>query len=103
MNLGAFGVKLGMTRVFLKDGTAVPVTAIRVPKHTVVAIRTVEKDGYNAVQVGAFESKEKKLTKPELGHLKKAGVKLLRRLRGVQGGKPTGLPSGTGANCGGPF
>jgi large subunit ribosomal protein L3 len=41
----------------------------------------VEKDGYNAVQVGALETKEKKLTKPEIGHLKKAGVKLLRRLK----------------------
>ncbi|MFZ8859487.1 MAG: 50S ribosomal protein L3 [Thermocrinis sp.] len=81
MGLGAFGIKLGMTRVFLKDGTAVPVTAIKVPKHTVVAIRTVEKDGYNAIQLGAFETTEKKLTKPEIGHLKKAGVKLLRRLK----------------------
>jgi large subunit ribosomal protein L3 len=47
----------------------------------VVAIRTVERDGYNAIQVGAFETTEKKLTKPEIGHLKKAGVKLLRRLK----------------------
>jgi large subunit ribosomal protein L3 len=103
MSLGAFGIKLGMTRVFLKDGTAVPVTAIRVPKHTVVAIRTVEKDGYNAVQVGAFETTEKKLTKPEIGHLKKAGVKLLRRLKEFRVEKPTGLPSGTGTDGGRPF
>ena len=81
MAIGVFGIKLGMTRVFLKDGTAVPVTAIKVPEHTVVAIRTVEKDGYNAVQLGAFETTEKKLTKPQIGHLRKAGVPLLRRLK----------------------
>ncbi len=81
MSMGLFGIKLGMTRVFLKDGTAVPVTAIKVPKHIITAIRTLEKDGYNAVQVGAFEVKEKKLTKPEIGHLKKAGVVLVRRLK----------------------
>jgi len=81
MSVGLFGIKLGMTRVFLKDGTAIPVTVIKVPKHCVTAIRTLDKDGYNAVQVGAFEVKEKKLTKPEIGHLKKAGLVLVRRLK----------------------
>lgn len=73
MGLGAFGIKLGMTRVFLKDGTAIPVTAIKVPKHTVVAIRTVEKDGYNAIQLGAFETTEKKTNKARDGSFKEGG------------------------------
>lgn len=81
MAIGLIGKKLGMTRVFLKDGTAVPATLIHIEPNYVVAIRTLEKDGYSAVQVGAFKAKEKHLTKAQLGHLKKAGVILLRRLK----------------------
>ncbi len=81
MAIGLMGKKLGMTRVFLKDGTTLPVTVIEVPPHVVVAIRTPEKEGYSAIQLGAFPAKEKHLTKPEIGHLQKAGVKLLRVLK----------------------
>lgn len=81
MAIGLIGKKVGMTRVFLKDGTAIPVTVIEIPIHTVVAIKTVEKDGYSALQLGAYPAKEKHLTKPEMGHLQKAGVRLLRRLK----------------------
>ncbi|ADC89252.1 50S ribosomal protein L3 [Thermocrinis albus DSM 14484] len=81
MPIGLIGTKVGMTRVFLKDGTAVPVTVIKIEPNYVVAVRRQEKDGYNAVQVGAFPAKEKNLTKPELGHLKKAGLPPLRRLK----------------------
>jgi len=59
-----------MSQRFREDGTVVPVTLVYAPKATVVQVRTKEKDGYSAVQVGAFSKKEKNLTKPELGHLK---------------------------------
>ncbi|QWK19776.1 MAG: 50S ribosomal protein L3 [Hydrogenobacter thermophilus] len=81
MAIGLIGKKVGMTRVFLKDGTAIPVTLIEIPPHTVVAIKSIEKDGYSAIQLGAYSAKEKHLTKPEMGHLQKVGVRLLRRLK----------------------
>ncbi len=80
MSIGLIGKKIGMTRVFLRDGTSVPVTVIEVKPNYITAIKTPEKDGYTALQVGAFEDKEKHLTKPELGHLKKVG-KILRVLK----------------------
>ncbi|WPM32325.1 50S ribosomal protein L3 [Hydrogenobacter sp. T-2] len=80
MAIGLIGKKIGMTRVFLKDGTSVPVTVIEVKPNYITAVRTPEKNGYTAIQVGAFEDKEKHLTKPELGHLKKVG-KVLRVLK----------------------
>ncbi|RMH81146.1 MAG: 50S ribosomal protein L3 [Acidobacteria bacterium] len=81
MAIGLIGRKLGMTRVFLKDGTVLPVTVVEVKPNYVVGIRSQERDGYSAVQVGAFSCKEKHLTKAELGHLSKAGVQLLRELK----------------------
>ncbi len=80
MAIGLIGKKKGMIRVFLKDGTAVPATVIEIKPNYITAIRTKEKDGYLALQVGAFEGKEKHLTKPQLGHLKKVG-KILRVLK----------------------
>ncbi len=80
MAIGLIGKKIGMTRVFLKDGTSVPATVIEVKPNYITAVRTSEKNGYTAIQVGAFEDKEKHLTKPELGHLKKVG-KVLRVLK----------------------
>ncbi len=80
MAIGLIGKKVGMTRVFLKDGTAVPATIIEIKPNYITAIKTTEKDGYTALQVGAFEDKEKHLTKPQLGHLKRVG-KVLRRLK----------------------
>jgi len=81
MPLGLIGEKVGMTRVLLKDGTAIPVTVIKFPINYVVQVKSENtKDGYNAIQVGAYEAKEKHLTKPLIGHFKKHGVPLLRRL-----------------------
>ncbi len=80
MAIGLIGKKVGMTRVFLKDGTSIPATVIEIRPNHITAIRTSEKNGYTALQVGAFEGKEKHLTKPELGHLKGVG-KVLRRLK----------------------
>ncbi|WP_457599878.1 50S ribosomal protein L3 [Hydrogenivirga sp.] len=81
MGIGVIGRKLGMTRVFAADGTAVPVTVVQVPTNYVVQVKTPEKDGYSAVQVGAIEAKEKHLTKPLLGHFGKKNVRLLRYLK----------------------
>ncbi|MBE5780547.1 MAG: 50S ribosomal protein L3 [Clostridiales bacterium] len=73
--------KLGMTRVFQDDGTVVPVTVLEAGPCYVVQKKTLEKDGYEAVQVGFNAGREKLLNKPEKGHLKKAGVGLMRLLR----------------------
>ena len=64
------GKKLEMSQRFKDDGTVVPVTLVYAPKAAVVQVKAKEKDGYKAVQVGAFPKKGKKLNKPELGHLK---------------------------------
>ena len=81
MNKAIIGKKLGMTQVFLKDGTMVPVTVVKAGPCTVVQKKTVERDGYNSVQLGFEEVAEKKLNKPELGHLKAAGVQPLKILK----------------------
>ena len=73
------GKKLGMTRIFTDDGTAVPVTVIEASPNKVTAIRRSERDGYDAVQLaGDPVAPEDKLTKAELGHLKKAGAPAMR-------------------------
>ena len=68
------GKKVGMTQVFQEDGTRVPVTVIEAEPNTVTAVRAPDRDGYAAVQVAAIEVEERKLNKPKLGHLKKAGA-----------------------------
>ena len=68
------GRKVGMTQVFQEDGTRVPVTVVEATPNTVTAVRVPDRDGYAAVQVAAIETEERKLTKPELGILKKAGA-----------------------------
>ena len=78
------GKKLGMTRLFKEDGTAVPVTVIEAGPCSVVAIRTQEKHGYNAFQIGYGERRENLFTKPELGHFKAVGVNPTRYLREVR-------------------
>ncbi|HHM24375.1 MAG TPA: 50S ribosomal protein L3 [Bacteroidetes bacterium] len=79
--VGLLGRKLGMTRVFSEDGQNIPVTVIEAGPCFVSQIKTPEKDGYSAVQLGFLEKKEKNATKPLLGHFKKANVKPLRVLR----------------------
>jgi large subunit ribosomal protein L3 len=74
------GKKLGMTRVFTEDGTAVPVTVVECAPNKVTAIRRADRDGYDAIQLAALPVEEGKLTKPELGHLKKAGAGGMRTL-----------------------
>jgi large subunit ribosomal protein L3 len=68
------GKKVGMTQVFQEDGTRVPVTVIEAEPNTVTAVRAPDRDGYAAVQVAAIAVEERKLNRPRLGHLKKAGA-----------------------------
>jgi large subunit ribosomal protein L3 len=74
------GKKLGMTRVFTDDGTAVPVTVIEAAPNKVTALRKADRDGYDAVQLAGDPVAEEQLTKGELGHLKKAGAPAMRTL-----------------------
>lgn len=77
---GLIAQKLGMTRVFDDEGQHVPVTVLKVDAVQVVARRTVETDGYTAVQLGAGRAKPKNVTKPQRGHFAKAKVEPKRRL-----------------------
>ena len=77
---GLLGKKIGMTSVFSTDGKNVPCTVIEVGPCVVTQIKTLEKDGYEAVQVGFQDKKEKHTTRPEAGHFKKAGVTPKRHL-----------------------
>ncbi|MCL4284500.1 MAG: 50S ribosomal protein L3 [Fimbriimonadaceae bacterium] len=79
---GILGTKVGMTHVFTEDGKMLPVTVIQAGPVYVTQVKTSEKDGYTAVQVGYGEASNKSLTYPKFGHLKRAGVgKNLRTLR----------------------
>ena len=81
MEKAIIGKKVGMTQIFDADGKVIPVTLIEAGPCTVVQKKTEEKDGYSAVQLGYGDVAEKKLTKPELGHLKKAGDSLKKYLK----------------------
>ena len=81
MKKAIIGKKVGMTQIFDETGKVIPVTVIEAGPCTVVAKMSKEKEGYEAVQLGYEEVTEKKLTKPEQGHLKKAGVGMLKHLK----------------------
>lgn len=88
MPVGLIGRKIGMTRVFDEEGRDIPVTVIEAGPCYVTQIKTPEKEGYAAVQLGFREKKEKRVTKPLLGHFRKAGVPptyLLREFRDFDG------------------
>ncbi len=82
---GLIGKKIGMTSVFSADGKNVPCTVIEVGPCVVTQVKTADKDGYDALQLGFEEQKEKHLTQPELGHFKKAGVTPKRHLAEFKG------------------
>ena len=75
------GKKVGMSQIFAENGHVIPVTVIEAGPCTVVQKKTSEKEGYNAVQLGYEDVPERKLTKPEMGHLNKAGVAPKKHLR----------------------
>ena len=77
---GLIGKKIGMTSVFSVEGKNIPCTVIEAGPCIVSQVRTIEKDGYEAVQLGFQEKKEKHATKPEIGHFKKAGTTPKKKL-----------------------
>lgn len=92
---GILGTKIGMTHLFAEDGKMVPVTVVQAGPVYVTQIKTPEKDGYAAVQVGYGEASDKNLTYPKYGHLKKAGVgKNLKTLREFRVDSVDGLELG---------
>jgi large subunit ribosomal protein L3 len=88
---GLLGKKIGMTSVFSAEGKNIPCTVIEVGPCVVTQVKTVEKDGYEALQLGFVEKKDKHTAKPQAGHFKKAGVAPQRHLaefKGIEGRKP---------------
>ena len=81
MSKAILGRKLGMTQIFTEEGQVVPVTVIEAGNNVVLQNKTVENDGYDAVQLGFGEMKDKNVTKPMKGHFDKAGVKPVRFIR----------------------
>jgi large subunit ribosomal protein L3 len=80
MRTGLVAQKLGMTRIFAEDGNHVPVTVLKVEECQVVAVRTEEKNGYNAVQLGVGKAKVKNVSKAQRGHFAKAKVEPKKKL-----------------------
>ena len=81
MKKAIIGKKIGMTQIFDAEGKVIPVTVIEAGPCVVTQLKTEEKEGYNAVQMGFADVKEKKLNKPQLGHLKKAGDAVKKYLK----------------------
>lgn len=82
---GILGKKLGMTQVFSPEGNVIPVTVIEAGPCVVLQKKDLENDGYEAVQLGFSDKKEKNATKPEIGHAKKAGSAPKRYVREIRG------------------
>ena len=80
MRTGLIAQKLGMTRIFTEEGNHVPVTVLKVDNCQVVAVRSEEKDGYTALQLGTGKAKVKNVTQPQRGHFAKAKVEPKRKL-----------------------
>ncbi|MCA1904235.1 MAG: 50S ribosomal protein L3 [Cyanobacteria bacterium KgW148] len=81
MSVGILGTKLGMTKIFDSEGNSVPVTVVQAGPCPITQIKTPEKEGYSSIQIGFGEIKEKNLTRPDLGHLKKSESPPVRHLR----------------------
>ena len=81
---GILGRKIGMTEKFTTNGKVIPVTVIEVEPNVITQIKTVENDGYNAVQLAIVDKKENRATKSEIGHAKKAGVAPKRFLKEIR-------------------
>ena len=81
MKKGIIGKKIGMTQIFDANGNVIPVTVIEAGPCTVTQKKTVETDGYDAIQLGFVDTAEKKLTKAEAGHFAKAGVSCKKHLK----------------------
>lgn len=84
MEKGILGVKVGMTEVFTKDGKVIPVTVISTEPNVVMQVKTKATDGYEAIQLGTVDKKEKHATKSEMGHAKKANASTKRFLKEIR-------------------
>ena len=85
---GILGRKVGMTQVFTKDGKLIPVTVVSCEPNVVMQVKTVETDGYNAIQLGVFDKKQSRATKAEVGHAQKASTtpkRFLKEIRNAEG------------------
>lgn len=91
---GLLGKKVGMTSIYDAAGNYVPVTVIEIEPNVITQIKTVDSDGYNAVQLAAFEKKEKSATKAEVGHFKKANTTPKVVVREFRDYLPEGLSVG---------
>ena len=89
MSKAILGRKLGMTQIFTEEGKVVPVTVVESGKNVVIQNKTVETDGYNAVQIGFGEVKEYKVTKPLKGRFEKAGVQPVKFIREMRLSAPS--------------
>ncbi len=97
MAIGLIGRKAGMTRVFTEDGASVPVTVIEVEPNRVTQVKTVETDGYRALQVTTGTRRASRVTKPQAGHYAKAGVEAGRGLWEFRLAEGEGADLGVGA------
>ncbi len=84
MKKGILGRKAGMTQVFTKEGKVIPVTVVEVNTNVVTQIKTIENDGYEAIQLGYMDKKEKNATKASIGHAKKANTNPKRFLKEIR-------------------
>ena len=91
---GILGRKLGMTQVFTVDGTLIPVTVIEVKPNVVMQKRTIETDGYEAIQLGYEDKKEHRANKPEIGHAKKANTAPKQFLKELKADEMYGIEVG---------
>ncbi|MCI4445057.1 MAG: 50S ribosomal protein L3 [Candidatus Aminicenantes bacterium] len=92
---GIIGKKIGMTQVFDEEGNVIPVTVIKAGPCTVIQMKTREKDGYEALQLGLVENKPKKHPKkPEYGHFKRSGSPVLKILKEVKYKGPINIKEG---------
>lgn len=94
MRVGLLGRKVGMTQIYEADGTAVPITVLECGPCTVLQVRTEERDGYHAVQLGYADKKRKNATQAERGHAKKVSAEPKRYVRELRQDGPTEVAEG---------
>lgn len=94
MSLGLLGNKIGMTQIFDESGNIVPVTVVKVGPCVITQVKTLLKDGYNAIQIGYGSVSSKSLTQPELGHLQKSNIQPLKYLKEFKVSNPENFEVG---------
>jgi large subunit ribosomal protein L3 len=92
---GIIGRKAGMTRIFAEDGKVVPVTVIEAGPCPVVQVKTRDRDGYDAIQIGFGERKESKTNRPLMGHFRKSGAQPVKIMREVRVADASGVEAGS--------